>query len=342
MADKILNFGVIGLGNIAGHHIRAIQALPDSKLIAVASRNPDKLDKARQEYGVETFDDYRDMLKLPEMDIVTICTPSGDHLEPCLAAAQAGKHIITEKPLEITSARGQQMIDICKTAGVTLACIFQNRYSDDYRKLCDTVEKGQLGRIVLGNAYIKWYRPPEYYQAANWRGTLKGDGGAALINQSIHTIDLLLNIMGPVKKVSGRVRTLTHDIEGEDIGTAMLEFENGALGTIEGSTTIYAGFPERLEIHGNEGSIVMEAGKITVCKSKNTIDITINDTRQSASGSSNPMAIDVSLHIKQFREITDAIRAKREPEVNGEEALKSLRVIEAIYESSRTGQEIKI
>lgn len=340
MAGNILNFGVIGLGNIAAHHIRAIQALPDCKLIAVASRSREKLEEAQQKHGVAIFHDYREMLKLPELDIVCLCTPSGEHLEPCLAAAQAGKHIITEKPLEISVARGQRMIDTCKTAGVTLACIFQNRYSEGYRMLQDIVKAGKLGRLVLGNAYIKWYRPPEYYRAANWRGTLQGDGGAALINQSIHTIDLLLNIMGPVKTVSGRVRTLTHDIEGEDIGTAMLEFENGALGTIEGSTTIYAGFPERLEIHGDAGSIVLEAGKITACKTKEDLGISPTTENKKASGSSNPMAIDVSLHIAQFSEIVAAIRGEREPEVNGEEALKSLLVIEAIYESSRTGKEI--
>ncbi|HEX7026954.1 MAG TPA: Gfo/Idh/MocA family oxidoreductase, partial [Gammaproteobacteria bacterium] len=208
--------------------------------------------------------------------------------------------------------------------------------------LKDAVAKGQLVKLVLGNAYVKWYRPPEYYTANNWRGTLKGDGGAALINQSIHTIDLLLNVMGPVKSVLAKTRTLTHDIEGEDIGVAVLEFENGALGTIEGSTAIYAGFPERLEIHGNEGSVVMEAGKIVACKGKNEINLDIDDNRQYASGSSNPMAIGVSLHINQFKEITDAILDKRQPEVDGEEALKSVRVIEAIYESSRTGKEVLI
>lgn len=335
-----LNFGVIGLGNIAAHHIKSIQALDNGKLIAVTSRDPDKRASAEKNLNVQAFADYEAMLQLPELDAVCICTPSGNHLEPCLAAADAGKHVITEKPLEINSARGQQMVDACRKAGVTLACIFQNRYSQGYRSLADVVAKGQLGKLVLGNAYIKWYRPPEYYTANNWRGTLKGDGGAALINQSIHTIDLLLNIMGPVKSVLAKTRTLTHAIEGEDVGVAILEFENGALGTVEGSTAIYAGFPERLEIHGDEGSVVMEAGNVVTGKGKNKIDLNPGDNRQNASGSSNPMAIDVSLHISQFKEITDAILNNREPEVNGVEALKSVRVIEAIYESSRLGKEV--
>jgi predicted dehydrogenase len=338
--SRKLNFGVIGLGNISRHHIGAIQALPDCQLIAIGSRSEEKRLAAQEQYGIQTFADFNEMVQLPELHVVCICTPSGQHLDACLAAARAGKHVITEKPLEITVERANRMIRVCRDAGVKLACIFQNRYSSDYRRVCDLVADGKLGKLVLGNAYIKWYRDDAYYSAADWRGTLQGDGGAALINQSIHTIDLLLNVMGPVKSVSGKIRTLTHAIEGEDIGTAIMEFENGALGTIEGSTSIFAGFPERLEIHGDAGSVVMEAGKIISLKTRHGDSHEIQ-ADGSSSGSSNPMAIDLGLHIAQFQEITDAICNDREPEVNGEQALQSLRLIRAIYESSRAGCEIR-
>ncbi|MBN1378644.1 MAG: Gfo/Idh/MocA family oxidoreductase [Gammaproteobacteria bacterium] len=336
---RILNFGVIGLGNISSHHIGAIQALPDCRLIAVSSRSEQKRMKAESQYGVKAFADFNEMVQLPELDVVCICTPSGQHLDACLAAAKAGKHVISEKPLEISVERAQRMIKACRDAKVKLACIFQNRYSNDYQRVCDLVKQGKLGKLILGNAYIKWYRNDAYYQATDWRGTLLGDGGAALINQSIHTIDLLLNVMGPVQSVSGKTRTLTHAIEGEDIGTAILEFKNGALGTIEGSTSIFAGFPERLEIHGDEGSAVMEAGKIVALKTRQGDAFEVK-AENSNSGSSNPMAIDLELHIAQFREISGAIRNDREPEVNGEEALKALQLVRAIYESSRSGNEI--
>lgn len=338
---KRLNFGVIGLGNVAAHHIGAIKALPDCELIAITTRNDEKRNNAASQYGVQTFADFEQMMKLPELDIVCICTPSGSHLDPCLAAARAGKHVICEKPLEISIKRALLMIDTCRKNKVKLACIFQNRYAPDYRHVCKLVQEGRLGRLVLGNAYVKWYRDAVYYEAADWRGTLDEDGGAALINQSIHTIDLLLNVMGPVKSVSGRVRTLTHDIEGEDIGTAMLEFNSGALGTIEGSTTILAGFPERLEIHGDAGSVILEAGKIVSLKTSkgNTVEAG-NDATDS--GASNPMAINLDLHIAQFKDIADAICNQREPEINGEEGLKALQLVLTIYASSRTGHEIEL
>ena len=161
------------------------------------------------------------------------------------------------------------MITACKDAGVLLACIFQNRYIPGYVKLREIVNSGHLGKLILANVSVKWFRPTSYYKDNNWRGTLKGDGGAALITQAIHYLDQLLYAMGPVKSVSAFTKTLFHDIEGEDIGTAIVEFENGALGTIDGSTAIIAGYPEKLEIHGSEGSIILESGNIIDCNLKN-------------------------------------------------------------------------
>lgn len=339
---KKLTFGIVGYGSIATHHINSIKAIENCELIALTSSNPDKRKAAKDKYGVKTFEKVEDMVMLPELDIVCICTPNGFHLEPCLVAAKAGKHVITEKPLEITVERCNAMIAACEAAGVTLACIFQNRYIPGYQELLRIVKEGHLGKLVLGNAYVKWFRPPEYYSANNWRGTLKGDGGAALITQSIHYIDQLINVMGPVKSVMAKTKTLWHDIEGEDVGTAILEFENGALGTIEGSTAIYAGFPERLEIHGNEGSIVLESGAITQCILKNPIERDDAKSSGTTSGSSDPTAVDLSLHIAQYKHITECILNKKTPEVDGHEALKSISVLEAIYQSAKSGSRVNL
>lgn len=343
MADteKPLGFGVIGLGSIAGHHIKSITELNDCKLVAVSSRNGSKLQGiANQHDGIATYTDYHQLVKNPEVDVVCICTPSGSHLEPALAAADAGKHVITEKPLEITVERGMKMIQACEKAGVKLACIFQNRYSPDYQQLYEAVKQGVFGKPVLGNAYVKWFRDQQYYDANDWRGTIKGDGGAALINQSIHTIDLLLNSMGPVKSVFGKTKTLAHDIEGEDLGVAILEFESGALGTIEGSTAIYGGYPERLEIHGAAGNVILEGGKIIDWRSETGTNLPSTASGQTSTGSADPMAIGYESHKKQISEIVRHIINNEEPTVNGHEGLKSVALIEAIYESAKSGEQV--
>ena len=341
--DKPLGFGVIGLGSIAGHHMKSIAELNDCKLVAISSRNESKLQNTASQYdGVATFTDYHQLVKHPEVDVVCICTPSGSHLEPTLAAAGAGKHVITEKPLEITVERGMKMIQACEKAGVKLACIFQNRYSPDYQKLYTAVKQGVFGKPVLGNAYIKWFRDQQYYDANDWRGTLKGDGGAALINQSIHTIDLLLNSMGPVRSVFGKTKTLAHDIEGEDLGVAILEFESGALGTIEGSTAIYGGYPERLEIHGVTGNVILEGGKIIDWRSETGTSLSPTASGQTSTGSADPMAIGYESHKEQISEIVRHIINNEEPTVNGREGLKSVALIEAIYQSARSGKQIML
>ena len=338
--EKPLGFGVIGLGNIAGHHIKSIVELEGCKLVAISSRNTGKLENLATQYKTEAFSDYHKLVAHPDVDVVCICTPSGSHLEPTLAAARAGKHVITEKPLEISVERGLEMILACEKANVRLACIFQNRYSIDYQQLYKAVQKGELGEPVLGNAYIKWYRDQQYYDATAWRGTLQGDGGAALINQAIHTIDLLLHVMGPVKSVFGKTKTMAHNIEGEDLGAAILEFESGALGTIEGSTAIYKGYPEKLEIHGTKGNIILEGGKITEWMSDAGNNLSAATSETSATGSSDPMAIDYKLHKNQIAEIAQNIRENREPVLNGREALKSVAVIAAIYQSAKTGSMV--
>ncbi|QLE02437.1 Gfo/Idh/MocA family oxidoreductase [Galbibacter sp. BG1] len=337
---KTVNFGIVGYGNIAEHHITSINTIANAKLIALCSRSEEKRRKVKDTYGIEVYANINDMLKLKELDVISICTPNGFHLTPCILAAKAGKHVITEKPLEINVSRCLQMIEACQKSQVILGCIFQNRYIPGYLTFKETVESGALGTLILASASVKWYRPPSYYKENNWRGTLDGDGGAALITQAIHSIDQMLHVMGKVKSVQGKVKTNYHDIEGEDVGTAILEFENGALGIIEGSTAIYAGFPEKLEVHGSNGSIILEAGKITQCRIKGNEQFEVKPEDGTTSASSDPKAVDVGLHIKQYQHFVDCILSGTEPEVDGQEALKSIQVLDAIYTSSRTGRII--
>lgn len=338
---KQIGFGIIGTSAIIGHHFQSIRELDNCRLIAVASSSPERAAKAAEKYDVKAYGNYRQLIEDREVQAVIICTYSGNHLAPTLLAARAGKHVLVEKPLEISLERADQMITVCKESGVKLGCIFQNRFSQDYQKLKKAVKSGALGKLILGNAYIKWYRSAEYYQSSFWKGTLQGDGGAALINQGIHTIDLLLDIMGDAESVFGKLRTVKHQIEGEDLGVALITFKNGALGTIEGSTAITPGYPERLEIFGEKGSIILEAGKI-ISWQIGTEKLDLAAKSEEDSGAADPMAIGHQMHRAQIGDFATAILLDREPVVTGISGRKSLELIVNIYESSKTGKEIKL
>jgi predicted dehydrogenase len=338
-----LGFGIIGIGNVSTIHAKCIQQIENCKLIAVCSRSEEKAKKAAQEFRVPYYINFVDLINRDDIDAISICTPSGMHLEPALAAAQAGKHVLVEKPIEITLDRADQIIHACQQATVKLAVIFQHRFETAVQQLRRAVQQGQLGKLILGDAYVKWHRTQEYYDTGGWRGTLKGDGGGALINQSIHTIDLLQWIMGPVKTVSGKVGTFTHNIEGEDMGLALLIFESGAMGVIEGSTSIYPGFPERLEIHGEKGTIVLEGGKIKTWEIQGTKEKPGEiAAAEKTGGASDSMAISIEGHLAQYRDFIDAIHEDREPKVNGIEGRKALEIVLAIYQSSKEGRAVQL
>lgn len=336
----MIKFGIIGTGAVANQHINSIRAIANAQLVAIASSSSERAKIATQKFGVKCYDNYLEMLDSELLDIVCICTASGKHLEPTLAAAQRGIHILTEKPLEITLARADEMISACEVANVKLGCAFQNRFHPNFIKIKQAILQNKLGRLLLGNAYIKWYRDPNYYASSSWRGTLAGDGGAALINQGIHTIDLLLDIMGTVKNVFGKTQTTWHDIEGEDLGAGIITFESGAMGTVLGSTALYPGYPERLEIYGEQGSIILEAGNIKAWNIKDEVTIAIQEQYSIPTGAANPLAIGHELHRALIEDMIDAIIQNREPLVNGIAARKSLALILAIYASSKMQQVI--
>ncbi len=341
--NRMLYFAIIGTGSIAGLHIEAIEDIDDIEVVALCSSSPERAEVAEKQHEIVTYFDIETLFdEVVELDAIIICTASGNHLEPCLTAAKRGIHVLSEKPLEVTVDRADQMIQACEDNNVKLGCIFQSRFKPDYQQLKKAVDDKKLGKLLLGNAYIKWYRPEDYYSNSPWRGTFEGDGGAALINQGIHTIDLLQNVMGPVKAVMAKVKTTVHDIEGEDLGVAMIEFENGALGTIEGSTATYPGYPERLEVFGSNGSVILEGGKIIAWNLKGKKAQEEGSAADGPdSGASDPMAIDYAYHKFQIEDFVAAIREDRDPVVTGREGLKALALIRAVYESSELDKRIE-
>ncbi|SHM77712.1 Predicted dehydrogenase [Cyclobacterium lianum] len=339
---KALGFGIIGTGAIAGMHAAAIGGCKDSELMAVCSSSDERAKLAAEKFKVPAYHNLDEFLAHKEIDVVCICTHSGQHLEPAIAAAKSGKHILLEKPIEVSLERADQLIRACEEAGVKLGVIFQNRLKPGYLRMKEAVQAGKIGKLLMGTAAINWYREPAYYTSSSWKGTKKGDGGAALINQGVHTIDLLLDIMGDASAVFGQVRTMVHQIEGEDLGAAVVNFKNGALGTITGGTSLYPGNPERLEIYGEKGNIILEAGKIVVWNVKGEEGLPQDGNNPGGSGASDPMAIDFKLHQGQVEDMVRAVRNNQNPMVTGSDARRSLALILGIYQSSSLNRIVQL
>ena len=256
---KTYGFGIIGCGMISDFHSAAISDIKNGKLVAVSSRKAENSQRLVDRYSIQAYSDYNEMLNRDDIDIVCVCTPSGAHMEPAVAAAEAGKHVIIEKPLEITLERCDDIIESCEKANVRLCAIFNSRFSDASQLVKDTVSSGRLGQLTLGDAYVKWYRSQDYYDSGDWRGTMELDGGGALMNQSIHAIDFLQYVMGPVESIQAFTDTLAHKrIDVEDVAVAALRFKNGALGVVEGTTAVYPGSLKKFEFSGTKGTIVLE------------------------------------------------------------------------------------
>jgi predicted dehydrogenase len=289
------------------------------------------------------------MLADPAVQVVTICTPSGAHLEPAVAAARAGKHVIVEKPLEITLKRCDAIIDACKKAGVVLATIFPSRFHESSQMLKRAMDEGRFGRLTLGESYVKWFRTQEYYDGGAWRGTWKLDGGGALMNQAIHSVDLLAWLMGPVKQLTAHTATLAHErIEVEDVATASLVFENGALGVIEATTASYPGEAKQIEIHGSAGTAVMREEDILVWqfakpgKRDEEIRQKMANRTKTGGGAADPAAIGHHGHALLFKDVLAAIKKGGRPLVDGHEGRRSVEIILAIYKAAEMGRAISL
>ncbi len=350
MSERPRRFGIAGAGMIAAFHAKAIAAMKHAELVAVHARRRDQADEFARQYGCAAYDDFDAFLAHNDLDIVTVCTPSGAHLEPVVAAAKAGKHVICEKPLEVTTARVEAMIEACDDAGVMLAGIFPRRFNPATSLLKTAVEGGRFGKIAFADATVKWWRDQAYYDSGAWRGTWALDGGGALMNQSIHTIDLLLHVMGDVDSVRAQTRRVVHDnIEVEDTGIAMVTFVNGALGVIQGSTACWSGegHPAEIQICGSGGSVFLCDDKFRVWDFKDKVagDAAILAEHglaspQAGAGAADPKAIDFTWHQRNFEDALAALDGGRKPLVDGKEGRRAVALIEAIYASAKAGGEL--
>jgi predicted dehydrogenase len=344
-----INFGIIGCGMIANFHAEAIKRIRGAKITACYDTFPAGADRYSEAQGCTAYHKLEDMLADPNVDAVSICTPSGSHMDPAVAAANAGKHVVVEKPLEITLKRCDNIINACKKNKVKLCTIMPSRFGGANMALKEAIKSGRFGKLTLGDTYVKWYRSQEYYDSGGWRGTWGLDGGGAYMNQAIHNVDLLYWLMGDVAEVSGLTDTLSHKrIEVEDVGVATVRFKSGALGVLEATTSCYPGLLKKTEIHGSEGTVIVEQDDILKWefakkdRKDNGIRKKYSPKGENTGGAADPTAISYQGHLDQLKDFIGAIENNRKPLVDGEEGRKSVEIILAIYYSSHSGKRISL
>ncbi len=349
MEKKTFGFGIVGAGVISNFHAQAIAAVDNASLIGAYDFNQNTLDIFSKTNNCIAYDTLEDMLVNPEIEVVCICTPSGLHLEPALKCIEAGKNCLIEKPLEVTVEKCDKIINASQKAGVKIGVIFPSRFYKLNQQLKESISSNKFGDLVLGDAYVKWSRSADYYKSGKWRGTWQFDGGGALMNQGIHSVDLLQWFMGPVKSVQAYSANVLHqEIEVEDTVIAILKFANGALGTIECSTAVFPGSFKRIEILGTLGTSVIEENDLLKWNFKNEMpeDELIRKKfaggNTTGGGASDPTAISYYGHQLQIENMIHAIEDDINPFIDAREGRKSVEIIMAIYESARSGKEVAL
>jgi predicted dehydrogenase len=351
MPKKEYGFAIIGAGVIGNVHAHCADIVEGAKLVAIADIVPEKADElaGQFDYEVATHDNPEDAISRDDVDVVCVCTPSGSHLPIVELAAKHKKAIICEKPLEITLARVDAALKAVEESGVTMACIFQTRFKPAVRATREAIASGRLGQVTLVDANTKWYRSQEYYDLGGWRGTWEQDGGGSLMNQSIHSIDAIQWLVQPVakpKRIWAKTSILTHDIDTEDTAVAVIEYDNGALGTIEGATSVKPGSAVMLEVRGMKGTIVLEGGNVKMWQLEDMEEGEEERMKAlegyQASGADAPEKIGYDSHRVQFVDFVAALNEDREPWVPAGEGRKAVEIIRAIYKSSQTGEAVEL
>lgn len=342
---KTVNFGLIGTGVGATFCAQGLSIIADTgkaKLVAVTSRREERAKEFASKWKLDFwYTDYREMLEKAPIDAVIISSPHYLHYPMAIDSMKAGKHTLVDKPMAISVKETDGMINEAKKRGVKLGVILPSRFDPTYRKLKNAVEEGKFGKLILGEAVVEWSRTQEYYDNSPWRGRWATEGGGALINQAIHTIDVLIWIMGSPKYLWAQIDTVAHKIEVEDIAVATVRFENGALGVIQGSTAIYPGLPTRLEIHGTKGTAIVEGETLKRWSVIGEEEIVEKKVKEGLGSWASPELTPATNHAALIKDFAEAVLEDREPFVNGAEGKRSIEVIMAIYKSGRSGEVVK-
>jgi len=338
---RTFRIGLVGCGRISKNHFDALRKVDGLALSAVCDIDADRAAQAGEEHGVPSYRSLDEMLRAGEFDVVTICTPSGLHSANGIAAAQAGKHVVTEKPMSLSLRQADDLVRACDDAGVQLFVVKQNRLNPPIQLLKRAVDKGRFGRIFMANVTVRWQRPQEYYDAEPWRGTWEFDGGA-IMNQASHYVDLMQWLVGPVESVMGKTATQARRIEAEDSGIGILKFRSGALGVIEVNVLTYPrNFEGSITIIGERGTV--KIGGTAVNRVEHwTFAEYDDDDKLVESANTNPPNVYGFGHEGYYRNVLAVLRGEAKPETDGRAGRKSLELILGIYESTKTGCEVAI
>ncbi|HEY3078271.1 MAG TPA: Gfo/Idh/MocA family oxidoreductase [Chloroflexota bacterium] len=343
MADQV-GVGIVGTGLSATQHLTALRDVPNGRVVAVAGTSLEKARAFARKWEIpRPCAAAEELVGLAEVEVVHACVPPDQRLPIARLCARAGKHILLEKPMARSVAEADEILALCDGAGITVGAMFQNRFTPLAQKLKAAVEAGKLGQLLLVNVSAKWYRHAEYYQHSTWRGTAEREGGAVLINQAIHSIDMMRWICGPVAEVEGLIATQLHSIEMEDVGMALLRFADGAVGSIVATTVAWPGFSDRLELHGTRGSatLIQNEGRLEwyLPGEEPRVETAAS---QVSGGSRDPAATPSHGHIAELTDLYAAIRERRQPTIDGREGRHALEIVEAIYRSGRERRPVKL
>lgn len=362
MSSSALRFGIVGCGSIGPTHAGAIKQIAGTEILAVADTVQPRATGMAERFGVpRVYASEAELIGDKDIDVVCLCTPSGLHAVGAVAAMRAGKHVIVEKPMDISLAACDRMIKASDETGKKLTVISQHRFDAATRTAHRKIGNGDLGNILLATADVKWWRTQAYYDSGDWRGTWVMDGGGALMNQGVHTVDVLQWLAGPVATVTAQIRTAGHErIEVEDLAVAMLTFKSGAVGTIVATTAAYPGLPVKIDLFGSNGSLTIEGDelKLLAIKGQDALygksaaahalsvaqggTASVKDEAAHREAAADPGAVWGDAHREQFKDFIRAIREDGQPLIDGRAARKPLEIILAVYESSRTGKTVTL
>jgi predicted dehydrogenase len=336
----MIRIALVGSGSIADTHLGALLEIPQAKVVGVYSRTEEKARKAAARAGGDATTDWRALVRRPDVDLVDVVTSSGSHFEIALEALRAGKHVLVEKPMAMTSDEADRLAQAAAAKGATLSVISQRRFEEQHVAVKRLLDEGALGKLLLVEVSCPYYRTQAYYDSADWRGKIATDGGA-LMNQSIHSVDLLLWFGGPATSLSARTATQTHRMEAEDLALVLVSFRNGAFGTIMASTSIQPGFPPCLNLYGEKGTIKIEGSTITHWTVPGR-EKPESGARPASAGVADPKLASFAHHKAQILDVLGAIAEKRPPAVTADDGRRAVALVEAVYKSSATGQAVPL
>ena len=340
--SSIVHFAIVGAGMIARFHANSMKIVPNVRLAGFYDINHESAKRLAEEFNCKAYSSAEELWQDSTVQAITIATPSGLHSEIAVAAARAGKHILCEKPLDVTRPKVLKMLQECQQNNVFLVPVFQSRFSPETQKIKYAMQQGRFGKMLFASARMPWFRSEEYYASSSWRGTWSMDGGGALMNQAIHTVDQLIFINGLPESVFSYAATRTHNIEVEDNLCAAIRYNNGSFGTFEASTSCSPGYPKRLEFTGTTGSVILEEDRFVRWEFENMTEddkaVTLQLSNISNSGGSDPTKIPSQGHAVQIADLAEAILTGKEPMITPQEGYQTMEFIWGIYESERTGK----